>query len=875
MSISPDLMYALFAMDAYNRGYDAQLTNFDNGQLGDAQFLGDRGGEQQQANGFYGEVFLWNNQKVIAIRGTDNKSVDIPYGYTISLGYPSGSPAVALADYSATPQAIEAIQYYRDVVGSQDLMSNNVFVTGHSMGGGIAGLVDAIYGKTGPVFDAMPFELAAENAPLQGLGFTFTDEMGNEIVVPADAAWEELVYGGQSRWASDDTGLTNIYFPNTWADWSTFLGVARTLAPGERVLADELDLPADVDLEYTTRNLMGQRHDASLIVIRMFADEPGVGSDWEVAARYWMPALFDVAIAKAAGATTYKTKDNDESGVMRNAIAYTVLDSGGMPFGNVAVRALFDDTGDLGRVLANSDLNNQFKEIAPISYASSALADIAVQYAADLAFSKSTDSDRKNGILELSEDGKVVKADLDPQKWQSTFNTGATTSGTREIVGVDLLEKSLSRQIIISELASPVADAINAALEFSLAVSQRVTLIEAAATNADVALDGSGASTAYDGHDGGSILIGGDGRDGITGSSGDDFMVGGGGNDDFFHSGGNDIQFGGAGDDTYDAGSGAQAGAYNAENSVIFFGGAGIDTADYSGLNSGIRIERHAAIGNVTIEDGHAGRAAITVTLQSGEVDTLFDVESVLATSYADTIVVNSLEELKQSAGAATLDLSGQSGDPSDNGDGVDLGGLTTGFVVDYSSADAQFIAASTGSGPIVIGHGDAGAVSPSHPLGVAAGTNAAVARQIVDALTGAVDISGYHAADRLNLRNAESITTGAGNDTVLLANAVYDDNGALDLAFQGAVVQTGAGDDIILLTHGGEQYLYDRIEAGAGDDIIGLRGMLKRLAAKEWAGKAVKMRAREMDGLAEMSTKRYNSRGGSSNVKAPCYSES
>ncbi len=847
MTISRELFLSILAMDSYNRGYGAGVAGLSNavGTLIGTAHIARRtedGDILAQQAGFYGIAYDWNGETVISFRGTDNFSAnptqggsDVLNGWVAALG-------------TQTSQVDEALSFYAAVTGQSVFAgaAANVVLTGHSLGGGLAGIVSMLSGTTGIGFDYMPpeiiaFNLAAKQSVLDGVPYAldfgaFTGScVTNEILESARNGNLQFSFSllppvvvqviaqmiGASLDPMDPAGsLSNL------AD--------ETAATDALVEKEQLESFA----EYSSIDLVNRAlrlHMQDMLVLLKFAKE-AEHSDWQSTAPTLWDAYFNDNVAEAVGLVRGPGDEPpyaSPSGQMGRMIAYSVIDEGFKPFGDSAVRALFDDADELGKVLSVADLNSQLRDLPFVSYVSRALSEIAVQYAGDLARQKSEGADAKRGTFDLSEDGAILKADLDPQKWKSTFNTGETTGGTEEIVGVAVLEKSLSRQAIIYELASPVADAINAALDISLAASSRVTLIEAAATNANAVLDGSGAATAKDGHDGGAILIGGDGRDNLIGSGGDDLLVAGGGSDEFFHSAGKDILFGGSGDDNYRAGASAPASWYTAENSVIFFGGSGDDTADYSNLTDGIRIERHATVGNVTIDDGHGSRAAVTVTLKSGEVDTLLDVERVIGTTYGDTIVVSSLQDLKQAGGAATLDLSGQgasAGGPA-GGDGLDLSAFSNGFVVDYSDPSAQFAADSGGKRPITVLHGDAAPVGPLHPLGLAAVNNALSAASILLALNHTPDLSHFNIDDswgqndRLNLKNAESVITGAGSDTVLLANRVNDDQGALDLTFQGAVVETGAGDDIILMTHGGEQYLYSRIEAGAGDDIIALNG--------------------------------------------------
>jgi hypothetical protein len=157
MSISKDLFLAILSMDAYNRGYGAGLTNEDvgaqgglgeTGQLGNATLLtraslglDDQAYQNWQAAGFYALAYQWNGETVIAYRGTDNAdwttlgdgASDLWQGWTVGLGFAPAS------------QAGLAIDFYEAVTGRSvhDGAAAGTILTGHSLGGGLAGFVAA------------------------------------------------------------------------------------------------------------------------------------------------------------------------------------------------------------------------------------------------------------------------------------------------------------------------------------------------------------------------------------------------------------------------------------------------------------------------------------------------------------------------------------------------------------------------------------------------------------------------------------------------------------------------------------------------------------------------------------------------------------
>jgi putative lipase involved disintegration of autophagic bodies len=154
-----DLFLAILALDAYNRGYAAG-TDISVEGVGTATKYDDLAIE---ADGFYGIAYDWNGKTVISYRGTDNfgsgdftsngtGASDLTTGWTIALGFTAGT------------QAGDALQFYRDVTQQTSIYSGapgNLILTGHSLGGGLAGFVASLTHATGVGFDHEPFSVAA------------------------------------------------------------------------------------------------------------------------------------------------------------------------------------------------------------------------------------------------------------------------------------------------------------------------------------------------------------------------------------------------------------------------------------------------------------------------------------------------------------------------------------------------------------------------------------------------------------------------------------------------------------------------------------------------------------------------------------------
>ncbi len=128
-------------MDAYDPG----IHNIDNAQANQdvKQPLG------SAAVGFNAKAYTYNGETIISYRGTDTFILDSIFGYQSSIGLGS-------------KQSELAAQFYQTVVGDAAFpFSTSVTFTGHSLGGGLAGLMAGLYGKQAVVFDNMAFRDAA------------------------------------------------------------------------------------------------------------------------------------------------------------------------------------------------------------------------------------------------------------------------------------------------------------------------------------------------------------------------------------------------------------------------------------------------------------------------------------------------------------------------------------------------------------------------------------------------------------------------------------------------------------------------------------------------------------------------------------------
>ncbi|MGB7406684.1 MAG: hypothetical protein WA906_13425, partial [Pacificimonas sp.] len=134
-------------------------------------------------------------ETIISYRGTDSqnaanwrdKLADVTSGWSVGGGSPYAE------------QAGLAVEFYKAVTDAEgtDLRLQNVSFTGHSMGGGFAGLLASVYDKPATVFANMAFEAAAENTYSNAQDLQFPSSPTGI----ANAELRERVYGTDEPWA--------------------------------------------------------------------------------------------------------------------------------------------------------------------------------------------------------------------------------------------------------------------------------------------------------------------------------------------------------------------------------------------------------------------------------------------------------------------------------------------------------------------------------------------------------------------------------------------------------------------------------------------------------------------------------------------------
>ncbi len=614
-----DLFLAILAMDSYNRtgprNTPSGLVLPVNDQIGDATVLAGPGGVMEDpSTGFFAQAYDLGGQKIIAYRGTDDLIKDPIFGWPTGFGYYSNA------------QAALAAQFYQQVVGSgsgsltlDDLYSANVWLTGHSLGGGLAGFVSAIYQQQkADLFDPMPFQDAA----------TYLYNRTKTVVGGGDLDM--------------DVDARNLFFLGSEPSPINVTGIASYEVIGQ-ALEGMAHLPSQTQYSLGFDETLGiiQRHSQALLVIRMYAEQAGIGQDWLNASKYVLPKLYDDYIASKLGLVSAGATGTDSaSGKMRTMIAYSAIDEGNV-FGNDGIRALLNDAGDFGRLITSNNLANYLQDEG----VRNAISDIIAEYAGLLANNKETvfgatsgNTGHEKGALFYDASNNRLIADFSRDLWLIT--DGPQGAQQADIVGKKTLTDAASQ--FGGAQASSVEMAVHRLWDDK---TDNIIKLVAATTDEIVTLD-----AINDAHidqvqnrlsTDGVMLVGAGKDDTLIGSTGKDLLVGGGGNDTLIGGGGTDLMFGGKGNDTFkmydDPGQhGDQITPFDGNHWLD--GGADKDTADYSKLNDPLTVTLAAANGRSNLN-----RIVKLADGTTGGTDYLISVETIKLGTGSNSVIVKPL----------------------------------------------------------------------------------------------------------------------------------------------------------------------------------------------------------------------------------------
>jgi Ca2+-binding RTX toxin-like protein len=594
---------AILAMDSYNRGYDQGVflgeldaggdpivdSDIENVSIGNAtiildsrELLDENGQSLDQPRGFYALAYeLPNGETVVSYRGT-NEALDTVTGYGVGLGVPTED------------QAILAFGFYNAVAQSSDPFET-ITVTGHSLGGGLAGLIGAVIGLDGRLYDNMAFELAALNTPLVAQA----DDVA-ELFGLGNGSFKQLVYGNGDIYDPiivDDNPNGPLI---TYSLDGEFLGyLNRGL---QQTHEHEYVLPGNPDLDPSGFEFL-ELHSIAALAVHAYAETELAGqTDWHIASPYFWPVLFNDAFAQSIG--------ESDAATLLSKIAYSAIDEGTRVFGDTAIRALYDDANDLGVAItaAQSDATNAF-----IQSIATDISEVFVHFTGQLALQQVEalavpGALASDGVLTYTDHGNNQNLTLNfsDSYWSSVLNT------TQHYLDYGRGKFMISA---LSTLGINTDDMLDTTLKAwgngSYTVFDRVVL-STTSSGTSIIEDSS-----YPDPDKGALFIGGNGNDTVTGSSGNDLIYGFDGQDRIYGHDGDDIRI---------VGGNATEGLKGAS----FYGGDGNDTVDYSGV-VGV---------SVNVDPRYVSGRSIVDNTSIGSRDYAFDVETFILTDYDDSAYI-------------------------------------------------------------------------------------------------------------------------------------------------------------------------------------------------------------------------------------------
>ncbi|MEM7778320.1 MAG: hypothetical protein AAF732_22290, partial [Pseudomonadota bacterium] len=415
MTISKDLFLAILAMDAYNRGYREGIEGLGGvgAYIGDAKIDDDKGDEEAKSLNFYAVAYEHPTYgKIVSYRGTDDYGLfsptsDVWTGWIFGAGLTEGTQLPLARDF------------YNDVTGADpfEAGSSAVTLTGHSLGGGLAGHVASLTGTQALIFDHEPFAAA-----------TMVDwfaELYDRGVVDQDTAldiWNGITPLPDGMTLPDTSNIEAIYVEGEVLQ--PIRALASNAAYWFAPLPEAETYAADIEASTNYKQVLPGfgspldaigRHSMSILVIEKFGiDTYGADSSWLSVFDDAYAALKDVAIGQAAG---FSPKDTGGTGTeaekAAGAIAYSALDEGTLIFGNTGIRAMFDDLEELGRIVERGGLPGN------LGASVEGLTEAIVQFAGQMALQKvdytnHTDINPQEGILFFSKDGEIVEPGENP-----------------------------------------------------------------------------------------------------------------------------------------------------------------------------------------------------------------------------------------------------------------------------------------------------------------------------------------------------------------------------------------------------------------------------------------------------------------------------
>ena len=374
------LDYAVMAMDSYSRG-----DRPDNPGLAEIYNQLDIAVPQDAIGvGFDAAVYNTGGEIVIAFRGTDFAGGgqlldDALHGWLFG-----GGVVLAL-------QIKAAIEFYNTVV--ELYPTSNITLTGHSLGGGLAGFIGSIFGEKAVLFDNEPFELAAKTL------YNFAESNPG-----TDSEWysrfvelRSLVYGDEEPAPIDRSKIS------AFAVDGEVLQYLRLL---QNTPVEKIELPDHVALNAV------DRHSMSLLTMLKYGEDNASNEYWEYSQKLLVESLYNINNAISVGIES--TEQSAANSILMSKLAYSATQGGSAVSGDTALGLWFDDANEYGAAL-EAELatfggphryQNAYLEELKIE-----IANTITKYAASAAINKSEES-TSSDLVYYDDGSKVLSIDF-------------------------------------------------------------------------------------------------------------------------------------------------------------------------------------------------------------------------------------------------------------------------------------------------------------------------------------------------------------------------------------------------------------------------------------------------------------------------------
>ena len=271
---------------------------------------------------------------VISYRGTDDPVGDLATGWATGAGY-------------STVQARLAAEFYYQVKAAYP--DATISLTGHSLGGGLAGLMAKLAGSVAYTFDNMPFELAAENA------FETATRSDAELAALAaimTVGFPLLTLAKYAELQAERQSVIDVFFHGTVPAALFSPAIHAWQLPGEvlqdaRNIGGQVTPVADVGTSNYAQNraavegaFLGAFPDISLhwsepLIAKLFSD--GLANDKAVSAAWEPHLLKEWYQAYYSNDLATRTGFGADFKQMQKAMSYTALETG-LVFGDTGMR---------------------------------------------------------------------------------------------------------------------------------------------------------------------------------------------------------------------------------------------------------------------------------------------------------------------------------------------------------------------------------------------------------------------------------------------------------------------------------------------------------------------------------------------------------